>query len=363
MKTRYKQEKKRQNTHTHTNQGVYENREPTGTPPPPRTPPPRTNKHRCSTRMRLLRVVGPQESCESIETETNGPVNVTADVAIVADSPIEACESVETETAAVDSPESTEAGQSVETKTTAADVATVTDSPTEAGQSIETKTIAAVNAPDNATFTVDIADSPNDKLCRICLETSGELHQVCLCRGTTKWIHIHCAQRWIEIGRKKNPKNGYQCEICHGDYDKNLLMVTKPRDYKFLNFFITRWCDFFGCLFSVFVAYGVQFCGKESHEFVFLSVLFAIITTLGYSALVIFKSAALNSEINTEIVVDMIFWFAIWHTLFALWSSYLQIWSNLQDINYERNVNVEFLWVYVATLWLVATVVACCSRS
>ena len=170
-------------------------------------------------------------------------------------------------------------------------------------------------------------------------------------------------QRWIEIGRKKNPKNGYQCEICHGDYDKNLLMVTKPRDYKFLNFFITRWCDFFGCLFSVFVAYGVQFCGKESHEFVFLSVLFAIITTLGYSALVIFKSAALNSEINTEIVVDMIFWFAIWHTLFALWSSYLQIWSNLQDINYERNVNVEFLWVYVATLWLVATVVACCSRS
>ena len=320
-KEKTKRKKKTKHTHTHTNQGVYENREPTGTPPPPRTPPPRTNKHRCSTRMRLLRVVGPQESCESIETETNGPVNVTADVAIV------------------------------------------TDSPTEAGQSIETKTIAAVNAPDNATFTVDIADSPNDKLCRICLETSGELHQVCLCRGTTKWIHIHCAQRWIEIGRKKNPKNGYQCEICHGDYDKNLLMVTKPRDYKFLNFFITRWCDFFGCLFSVFVAYGVQFCGKESHEFVFLSVLFAIITTLGYSALVIFKSAALNSEINTEIVVDMIFWFAIWHTLFALWSSYLQIWSNLQDINYERNVNVEFLWVYVATLWLVATVVACCSRS
>ena len=320
-KEKTKRKKKTKHTHTHTNQGVYENREPTGTPPPPRTPPPRTNKHRCSTRMRLLRVVGPQESCESIETETNGPVNVTADVAIV------------------------------------------TDSPTEAGQSIETKTIAAVNAPDNATFTVDIADSPNDKLCRICLETSGELHQVCLCRGTTKWIHIHCAQRWIEIGRKKNPKNGYQCEICHGDYDKNLLMVTKPRDYKFLNFFITRWCDFFGCLFSVFVAYGVQFCGKESHEFVFLSVLFAIITTLGYSALVIFKSAALNSEINTEIVVDMIFWFAIWHTLFALWSSYLQIWSNLQDINYERNVNVEFLWVYVATLWLVATVVACCSRA
>ena len=310
--------KKKTNTHTHKPGRVRKQRTNT---PPPRTPPPRTNKHRCSTRMRLLRVVGPQESCESIETETNGPVNVTADVAIV------------------------------------------TDSPTEAGQSIETKTIAAVNAPDNATFTVDIADSPNDKLCRICLETSGELHQVCLCRGTTKWIHIHCAQRWIEIGRKKNPKNGYQCEICHGDYDKNLLMVTKPRDYKFLNFFITRWCDFFGCLFSVFVAYGVQFCGKESHEFVFLSVLFAIITTLGYSALVIFKSAALNSEINTEIVVDMIFWFAIWHTLFALWSSYLQIWSNLQDINYERNVNVEFLWVYVATLWLVATVVACCSRS
>lgn len=56
--------------------------------------------------------------------------------------------------------------------------------------------------------------------CRFCFESDGELISPCNCRGTLKYIHIECLQKW----RKTLPFNVFnkrdiKCEICHKYYE------------------------------------------------------------------------------------------------------------------------------------------------
>ena len=59
-------------------------------------------------------------------------------------------------------------------------------------------------------------DSPST--CRICLESSDEesLIAPCRCNGSSKFVHRHCLQRWIDVKKKK------QCECCRSHYLQEL---------------------------------------------------------------------------------------------------------------------------------------------
>jgi len=43
--------------------------------------------------------------------------------------------------------------------------------------------------------------------CRICYEPNN-LHQLCKCDGTMKYVHKECIEKWIKVSNRK------QCELC-----------------------------------------------------------------------------------------------------------------------------------------------------
>jgi len=57
---------------------------------------------------------------------------------------------------------------------------------------------------------------PFEEECRICLE-GGNLVQVCKCKGTMKYVHLECNQKWRNNFPKKNIKYTH-CEICKSKY-------------------------------------------------------------------------------------------------------------------------------------------------
>ena len=56
--------------------------------------------------------------------------------------------------------------------------------------------------------------------CRICYEP-GELISVCQCDGTTRYVHLHCIQKWLQISKR------HSCEICHGPFSHEQLVFPK----------------------------------------------------------------------------------------------------------------------------------------
>ncbi len=59
-----------------------------------------------------------------------------------------------------------------------------------------------------------------DKQCRFCLEEAetprNALIEPCNCKGTARFIHTTCLNRWIAT----NPtENGYYCNVCLGELD------------------------------------------------------------------------------------------------------------------------------------------------
>ena len=61
-------------------------------------------------------------------------------------------------------------------------------------------------------------EAPDEKTCRLCWgeEDEGPLVQPCACRGSQKWIHKHCLEKW----RRTRPKEdaAYRCGQCKDHY-------------------------------------------------------------------------------------------------------------------------------------------------
>ena len=80
----------------------------------------------------------------------------------------------------------------------------------------------------------------DDAECRICFETHSTLENPlmspCMCRGTSKWVHKECIQRW----RNANPDtpNFLKCNTCGQEYQ--FKSVYPHETYIFNNFIIDR---------------------------------------------------------------------------------------------------------------------------
>jgi len=59
--------------------------------------------------------------------------------------------------------------------------------------------------------------------CRVCLETGGDLIAPCQCRGTSKWIHRECLNRWR--ASRSNPKCLTNCCECGFTYVLDLHRI------------------------------------------------------------------------------------------------------------------------------------------
>ena len=57
-----------------------------------------------------------------------------------------------------------------------------------------------------------------EKTCRQCFldEDDGPLVQPCACRGSAKWIHVHCLEQWRRTSPRKDA--AYRCGQCMDEY-------------------------------------------------------------------------------------------------------------------------------------------------
>ena len=75
----------------------------------------------------------------------------------------------------------------------------------------------------------DAADAPEDdardelkKTCRICFcgveeeSALGQLISPCMCRGTSRYVHVHCLNAWRKASARK--ESFFQCDLCKYKY-------------------------------------------------------------------------------------------------------------------------------------------------
>ncbi|GLG94171.1 E3 ubiquitin-protein ligase MARCH5 [Gryllus bimaculatus] len=66
-------------------------------------------------------------------------------------------------------------------------------------------------------------EESSKRTCWVCFATdeddaTAEWVQPCNCRGTTKWVHQSCIQRWVDEKQKGNPSGNVACPQCNTQY-------------------------------------------------------------------------------------------------------------------------------------------------
>ena len=80
----------------------------------------------------------------------------------------------------------------------------------------------------------DVEEGIEVKECRICLDSEEEeennpLLCVCGCKGSTKYVHKECIEKWINM-HSKNHENHNKCQICTQDFNMNLIIVKNKKN-------------------------------------------------------------------------------------------------------------------------------------
>lgn len=84
------------------------------------------------------------------------------------------------------------------------------------------RSASAPMPPSNAPVTVNVV--PDDtKYCWVCFATDEDDNlaawvQPCKCIGTTKWVHQHCLQRWVDVKQRGNSFKRVNCPQCQSEY-------------------------------------------------------------------------------------------------------------------------------------------------
>ncbi|XP_055936100.1 E3 ubiquitin-protein ligase MARCHF5-like [Argiope bruennichi] len=88
----------------------------------------------------------------------------------------------------------------------------------------ESETLPVVLNTDEVSVPLE-NDAPTDSRvnCWVCFgstedDRDAEWVQPCKCRGTTKWVHQSCLQRWIDEKQKGNSSAAVTCPQCNAEY-------------------------------------------------------------------------------------------------------------------------------------------------
>jgi E3 ubiquitin-protein ligase MARCH5 len=63
-------------------------------------------------------------------------------------------------------------------------------------------------------------------------DTEAGWVQPCMCKGTTKWVHQYCLQRWIDEKQKGNSTAKVACPQCNMEY-----IIIFPKVGRYLGIF------------------------------------------------------------------------------------------------------------------------------
>ncbi|XP_022687191.1 E3 ubiquitin-protein ligase MARCH5-like isoform X2 [Varroa jacobsoni] len=68
-----------------------------------------------------------------------------------------------------------------------------------------------------------MADDDRNRACWVCFATDEDDReagwvQPCRCKGTTKWVHQQCLQRWIDEKQRGNQSQRVSCPQCNTEY-------------------------------------------------------------------------------------------------------------------------------------------------
>jgi uncharacterized membrane protein YgcG len=74
--------------------------------------------------------------------------------------------------------------------------------------------------------------------CRLCFEGGGDLIAPCSCRGTSKWVHRECLNRWRSMNH--NPAAFTQCTECHFEYRLEQVARTQPEMQRRIQMRVAR---------------------------------------------------------------------------------------------------------------------------
>ncbi|MED6253673.1 E3 ubiquitin-protein ligase marchf5 [Xenoophorus captivus] len=77
-----------------------------------------------------------------------------------------------------------------------------------------------------------------DRSCWVCFATdeddrTAEWVRPCRCRGSTKWVHQACLQRWVDEKQRGNSTARVACPQCNAEY---LIVFPKLGELCFLNY-------------------------------------------------------------------------------------------------------------------------------
>ncbi|CAG7699653.1 unnamed protein product [Allacma fusca] len=80
-----------------------------------------------------------------------------------------------------------------------------------------------ISSPSSSRNAVTEADDETKRYCWVCFATDeddllAQWVQPCRCRGTTKWVHQACIQRWIDEKQKGNTAAKVSCPQCNTEY-------------------------------------------------------------------------------------------------------------------------------------------------
>ncbi|KAG0367851.1 hypothetical protein BGZ54_003150 [Gamsiella multidivaricata] len=103
-----------------------------------------------------------------------------------------------------------------------------------------------------------------ERRCRICLETdddkdseSGQLISPCLCKGSSRYIHLGCLEKWRALSPRK--ESAFQCDTCHYTYSFSRPWMANVLGHAWFLHIIT------GIMFAT-VCYTAAWGGRELNQ-------------------------------------------------------------------------------------------------
>jgi hypothetical protein len=78
----------------------------------------------------------------------------------------------------------------------------------------------------------------NMNSCRICLESDGTFITPCNCKGTIKYVHSYCLNKW----RTSNSSAYYKCDLCHYHYSLHRSMIATMLRKVYIKIILTVLC-------------------------------------------------------------------------------------------------------------------------